>query len=188
MMVCILVVFITLFEFTLLIWLRKTIEKNLKKNNVKSVLNRAILKMRPSLKESCLQDIETNEDKQRQQERVKREKSEVYNQVMRLAEKYGFVAVAGSFVMFNVIYWPWLLLASGHFKYLVNFDYNSPDPWLYFSGINKNTCYISYHFHLSHRLIAVYASWLPKFIVSWEPVVPVALRMMEVLCGWWAIT
>jgi len=39
-------------------------------------------------------------------------------------EKYGFRAFSLLFVLFNLIYWPWLLVSSEYFTWDVDLTYN----------------------------------------------------------------
>ena len=42
-------------------------------------------------------------------------------------ENYGFVLFSLIFVVFNLIYWPWLLVASDYFQWDVDLTYNVKD-------------------------------------------------------------
>jgi len=42
-------------------------------------------------------------------------------------EKYGFRAFSLLFVIYNIVYWPWLLVSSEYFNWNIDFAYNSND-------------------------------------------------------------
>ena len=126
MLLCIVVVFASLLEFAILIWLRKVIERNISNKRANSTLNQVLIKMKPSRREA----IRGRED---QNETIGKSADKqtllIYKKVMHTAEAYGFIIVAGTFVGFNLIFWPWLLLNSGHFaSNNINYDNNAPDP------------------------------------------------------------
>jgi len=122
MLVCIIVVFITLFESAFLIWLRKIIEENTKRKDGNSVFDNAIVKLRPNWRDSLLINLECNRDGNQ----IRNQKSLIYKKVMKSAEKYGFLIVAGFFVGFNFSFWPWLLISSGYFNNELNLENNAP--------------------------------------------------------------
>jgi len=89
-----------------------------------SLLNKVIIKIRPNWRHTVygtIQDTEGND----QTGDNRKEKSLIYKEVMRAVEKYGFIFISGTFIGFNIIFWPWLLISSGYFEYHVNFEHNA---------------------------------------------------------------
>jgi hypothetical protein len=42
-------------------------------------------------------------------------------------EKYGFILFFALFLVFNLIYWPWLLISSGYYDWVVDLKHNPKD-------------------------------------------------------------
>jgi len=48
-----------------------------------------------------------------------------YMQVRNFVEVYGFLFTIIGFTLFNLIYWPWLLISSKYFSNAVDLNFNS---------------------------------------------------------------
>jgi len=123
---CTALVFLTLFEFAVLVWLRKTIEKNMERKDRKSMLNNVLIKWRPNLRSTLHSKVSVEEVDVTQPPQVfQKSKWLVYKKITKAADRYGILIVAGTFVLFNIVFWSWLLVKSGHFKIEPNFDNNA---------------------------------------------------------------
>jgi len=137
MLVCIIVVFVALFEFAVLIYLRKVTQ-----HNIPTIVSGAEINTTgnghgnlPSFRDALGSTGKSGEAELQGFPHVngvagakpEKRKLILYRKLMRTAENYGFLGLAGGFLVFNLLFWPWLLIRSNYYSYDVNFLNNEPD-------------------------------------------------------------
>jgi len=111
MMFCVFLVFITLLEFTLLYWIRQGRREY---NESRALLHKKLY----NFKEGKEDDDEEKDPK------IKGEEDPFYAKIRNYIEVYGFLLTIIGFLVFNLIYWFWLLVASDYLYSYVDLDYN----------------------------------------------------------------